>query len=357
MTKKQKELQYLPFVEIFDSALAKEQTRILEPRDYIYASEISTSMYDRYLSMKGVPYSNAPNEIAIRKFKIGALIEDFFKIVLFEVGLLKKQEERVYSNFDFGLKVSGRLDVTYGGSFNINDINDILEKFNFLSFIGLLSDAIKEFAKLNPNNNYSDCGLEIKSCSEYIFNAIEQTNEPLHHHKLQAFHYAKWTGLPFQIVYFDKNNARMKSFWIYGDDAELLKIYKEDITKMTYYYENNIIPPKEDLIVFNKRFSKNWQVEYSKYLTSHYGFQTKQEYRDLITSKSGRWNRVLVKIEKNEKITDDNKKAIQEMRDAGYNIEILKTNEVVDVEAEIVVESKTSISKMEKLNTLNKFLS
>jgi len=356
MAKKQ-QLQYLPFVDIFDSALAKEQTRVLEPRSYLWASEIGNSMFDTYLSMKGVPYSNVPNEIAIRKFKIGALIEDFFKIVLFEVGLLKKQEERVYSNFDFGLKVSGRLDVTYGGTFNINDINDILEKFNFLSFIGLLSDAIKEFAKNNPNNIYNDCGLEIKSCSEYIFNAIEQTNEPLPHHKLQAFHYAKWTGLPFQIVYFDKNNARMKSFWIYGDDEELLKIYTEDILKMTYYYENNIVPPKEDLMVLNKRFSKNWQVEYSKYLTSHYGFQTKQEFRDAMTSKCGRWNRVLVRVEKNENLTDDNKKAIQEMRDSGYNIELLKTNEVVDVEAEIVVESKAPKSKLEKLNNLNKFLS
>jgi hypothetical protein len=37
MTKKQKQEQpkYLPFVDIFDSALAKEQIRILEPRSYL----------------------------------------------------------------------------------------------------------------------------------------------------------------------------------------------------------------------------------------------------------------------------------------------------------------------------------
>ena len=76
-----------------------------------------------------------------------------------------------------------------------------------------------------------------------------------------------------------------------------------------------------------------------------------------MTSRCGRWNRVLIKVEKNENLTDDNKKAIQEMRDSGYNVELLKTNEVVDAEAEIVVESKAPKSKLEKLNNLNKFLS
>ncbi len=349
MAKKQ-QLQYLSLVGILDTAFEQDTARPLVPRDYCYASEISLSMYDRYLSMKAVPYSNPPNAIALRKFKLGAMIEDFIKLVLFEIGILKRQEIQVDSNFGFGLEVHGRLDVTYGGKFKLNNIDDVLSKYSFLSFLPFLSKAVHNFAQLNPDNVYAECGCEIKSCSEHIFNAIELSNEPLPHHKLQAFHYAKWTKLPFLIVYFDKNNARMKEFWVHGNDKQLLKIYTEDIAKMTYYYENNIIPPKEDLMNLNKRFSKNWKVEYSKYLTSHYGFATKQEFRDLMTSKCGRWNRVLIKVEKNETLTEDNKKAIQEMRDSGYNVELLKTNEVVDVEAEVIVESKASESKLEKLN-------
>ncbi len=84
-----KGLNILPFVEIFDAALASDDAREFKPRDYIYASEIGQGMYDRYLSMKGVITSNPPNEIALRKFKLGNMIEDFFKLVLYEIGLLK----------------------------------------------------------------------------------------------------------------------------------------------------------------------------------------------------------------------------------------------------------------------------
>jgi len=319
--------QYLPFVEIFDSALERNEDRPLIQRDYIWASELGMSFFERYLKMNAVPPSNPPNKIAIRKFKIGRLIEDFFKLVLFEVGLLHKHEERVYSDESLGIKVSGKLDILYGGKFNINDINDVLDRLSFLSFIGVLSDAIKEFAEQNKNVDFELIGLEVKSVSDHIYNRIEMDQRPMEHHALQAFHYAKWTKIPFMIVYFDKNNARIQSFWVTDENEVYAKKYEDDIKQMAHYIKNDIQPEKEKLFSFGVKFSPNWQVEYSNYLESHYGFKSKQDYKDWAKPISDRWNRVLTRIKDGKLLTEDNKLAIQEMKKFGFDISVDVGNE------------------------------
>lgn len=355
--KKNKELNILPFVQIFDTALAREDSREFKARNYLYASEISMSFYDRYLSMKGVPPSNLPNEIAIRKFKLGNMIEDFFRIVLYQVGLLRSHEERVMSNFDFGLQVSGRLDVLYGGKFDFKAIDNFEKEYHFLSFIGVLSGAIREFAERNKNVVYDIAGIEIKSMSDIMFNRIDARGTAEVHHLLQTFHYAYWKQMPFLLIYFDKNNARVKEFWVMPDDKELYKMYCADILKMTEYYNTNTEPPKEKLLTFDgNRFGNNWAIQYSKYLTHSYGFGTKQQYLDYATPIVGRWNRVLARIKDGKELTKDNMVAIDEMRRAGYDIGLPET---IDVQHEDITEQTvhTKETSSDKLLKLKKILS
>lgn len=347
---KSKPLNILPFVSMFDTALAMSEEREFKARNYMYASEIGMGMYDRYLSMMGTYPSNLPNEIAIRKFKIGNMIEDFFKLVLYEVGLLHAHEERVMSNFDFGCTVSGRLDILYGGKFNFQDIGDSLGRLRFLSFIGILSKAIKEFAERNKNVEYSITGLEIKSVSDYMYNKIDSRGTPEPHHALQSFHYAYWKQIPFLIVYFDKNNGRIKEFWIMPDDKELYSLYCSDIVKMSNYYNTRSIPPKEGLISFsNDRFSENWNVLYSKYLTAEYGFGSKEAYKNFVGPTIGRWNRVMGRIKGEKELTKDNISAIEEMRKAGFNIDLPET---IDIQHEEVKPKETSVDKLQNLKNI-----
>ena len=60
------------------------------------------------------------------------------------------------------------------------------------------------------------------------------------------------------------------------------------------------------------KFSKNWKVEYSGYL-SKYGFESPGEYRDSVDKKISRWNRVIKRMNEGLKMTDDNKKALDEI--------------------------------------------
>lgn len=353
-----KDLNIIPFVDIFDQALAKDDSRAFKERNYMYASELGTSFYDRYLSMCGVIPSNEANEIARRKFKIGKLIEDYFKLVLYMVGLLRSQETRVISNFETEIQVSGRLDVVYGGKWEIQNIDNLLHQLSFLSFIGTISDAIKLYADKHRDAVYSLSGLEIKSCSSQIYDRLMLSNRATKQHELQAFHYAYTLKIPFQIVYFDKNGARMMSFWIFPDDRELLKEYIDDVKMMSYYYVNMITPPKEKLIVINEngKFKENWQIQYSKYLSSEYGFEDKEDFVNKIKPIADRWNRVIERIESGKPMTEDNLKAIDEMNEAGFDIKKPITYE--DVHHEVVnnEEPQKKLSSDQKLLLLKKGL-
>lgn len=347
MSKKQ---YILPLDIILNTSMEQEDERELKERDYMWASELGSSFYDRYLTMKGVPPSNPPNQIAIRKFKVGHLIEDYIKIILFQAGLLKKYEDRVYSDFDFGLKVSGKMDVVYGGELKINKLEELLN-IPYLTFINYLSKPLLEFAEKFNQRTWSDCGIEIKSCSDHIYNFLEETKQPQEHHALQAFHYSYWLKIPFVILYFDKNNGRIMQFVIYGNEPELLNKYVTDIKLMTNIFNAGIEPPKEPIFVLkNNKIQTNWKIQYSKYLTYGYGYKSKQDFLDNNKPKSDRWSRVLERIKQGKELTKDNLLAIKEMQEHGFDVGVPK---VVDVDCEIVNDNEPTEKKSSKQKLLS----
>ena len=86
-----------------------------EPRDYIWASELGGAMIDRYLKMKGVPYSTPPNIRSLRKFQAGNLWEWIVSFVLKRSGLIISQQNRIKYGYDGLLEVSGKIDFLGGG--------------------------------------------------------------------------------------------------------------------------------------------------------------------------------------------------------------------------------------------------
>jgi hypothetical protein len=62
------------------------------------------------------------------------------------------------------------------------------------------------------------------------------------------------------------------------------------------------------------RFSDNWNVKYSAYLTYLYGFEHESMYQDAIKSTVSAWNRVLGRIVRGERMTDKNLAYIEEIK-------------------------------------------
>src|SRR3990167_8976938 len=85
--------------------------------------------------------------------------------------------------------------------------------------------------------------------------------------------------------------------------------YKEDIKTFSQYIFLNQKPPKEKEIVFQPdlfKFSQNYKVGYSQYLTMLYGYKNQKEFETKYRPIVARWNRVLNRFINDEKITVDN---------------------------------------------------
>jgi hypothetical protein len=64
------------------------------------------------------------------------------------------------------------------------------------------------------------------------------------------------------------------------------------------------MPPLEQYIVWDVdwgRFTRNWGVEYSNYLTMLYGFETQLEFEEAVNPTVARWNSVLRRMKTHRK--------------------------------------------------------
>lgn len=104
---------------------------------------------------------------------------------------------------------------------------------------------------------------------------------------------------------------------VWLDDQNLHDRYRDILEMATHYYRTNTRPEIEPFIQFNHdqaRFSDNWNIKYSGYLTMLYGFEAESDYRDAVKSKISSWNRVLGRIKRDEKMTDKNLGYIEEIK-------------------------------------------
>lgn len=314
--------------EIWNKSLDEDkQERPLIKRDHIWATELGGSYIDRFLKMNGVAYSNKPNSRSLRKFEAGNIWESIIKFVLIRAGILQSSQEHVSYQYPDALKVTGKLDFIAGGH-PTYDLEIIEREFQWLPpFISRAALNIVNTLEEKFPEGLGSVILEVKSCSSFMFENYERFKEPDPKHALQDFHYLKAKSMPEgHVVYVCKDDARLLELEV-QNPSDLEEIYYKDIMTMTDFIRSNTRPPLEDSIVWKdnfKKFAVNWKVEYSNYLTMLYGFKTPDSFHEVYDSKVERWNRVLTRVKNNEKMTDNNKEALDEIVKEGFDLEKIK---------------------------------
>jgi len=281
---------------IWNESLNNRFDRPIQPRNYIYASEIGGSFCDRYLKMYGVPFSNAPTNRSKRKFTAGECWEWILGMVLIAANVFKKKQVQVNYQIKDLLPVHGRIDFIVGGAFDYDKAMDTISTMNkTLSLINLdvplfFLDAAEKFVKNYKGKILEEVIYECKSVSSYMIEKVINSG-PMPHHVCQNFHYIYGNNLNIRkgkIGYICKDDCIMQEFDI-SINEEIKDIYIKDIKQMTEYYNRGFdkkdplkfLPPKEPEVLFDDtlfRFTKNWKVEYSNYLTLLYGYQSPQHY-------------------------------------------------------------------------------
>lgn len=311
------------FAQLWNESLDKPRERKFEPRSYIWASELGGAFVDRYLRMQGTVPTNPPNPRSKRKFEAGHLWESIVGYVLLRAGVLQKQQEHLSFQYPDMLKVTGRLDFLAGGKPDYDKSLAIIKSElswlpEFITDTAL--DLVNEIKEKYPDG-LKDIILEIKSSSSFMFELTEKRNDAQPQHKLQIFHYLKAKDMDEgHIIYVCKDDARLIEIPVFNPSA-VEDDYKEDIELMTEYYDASQQPPLETPLVFRGKFGGNWKIAYSQYLTMLYGFKTQKEFDDMYKPTAERFNRVLGRALEGKALTTNNKQAIKEMAELGFNFD------------------------------------
>lgn len=330
--------------QIWNDSLLDFGERPQTPRDYIYASELGGSMVDRYLKMIAVKASNPPNTRSRRKFQAGNIWESIINFVLLRAGILKKKQIRSEVTLPGLLRVSGRMDFLAGGYNDWDKAERELDDLDFFpEFVKWTTRQI--IAKLKEE--YSDMEfvekiLEAKSVSAFVMELQQRAGTPQKSHKLQNFHYLIGTGIEHGLVmYISREDCQLLDFPIFNSDVITMQDYRTDIETITGYYMNREMPPKNPEFIFDERscrFNKNFQVEYSYYLTKLYKYKTPEEYREKFAPLAAGANRVVKRILNGDKLTDANKIIIRDTKKYFPNfddlVELARVKGVADINEE-----------------------
>lgn len=308
------------FSDIWNQSLLKHDERKLTKRQRIWASELGGAMIDRYLKMNAVAYTNPPNPRSLRKFDAGNLMEWIIGVVLKRAGILIEEQEWLEYDYPNLLPVTGKLDFLAGGQPSWQNAQmeiDRLEKNGFPEFlIRAARDIVNTFVTKYPFG-MDTIVLEIKSCSAFMYENYERSGRGSINHVLQLFHYLKAKNLPEgHIVYVSKDDLRLLEISVFNP-SPMEELYKKDIEMITQYVKDGVQPEKEKAIVFDEqfmKFSQNWRVGYSNYLTMLYGYENQKEFDDANKPVVARWNRVLGRCVDGKNMTKANEEVIVEIK-------------------------------------------
>lgn len=313
------------FANLWNDSLDEGKERVLTKRNHIWASELGGSAIDRYLKMLAVPPTNPPNARSRRKFEAGNIWESILGFVLSRAGILISKNKWVEFQYPDLLRVTGKHDYSAGGQPDYDKASTLIEtEFQWLpQFISKATLNIVNKLKEQFPDGLKEIVLEIKSCSSFMFERYSSKNMASANHKLQLFHYLKAEDMPEgHIVYICKDDARLLEIGVLNP-SPVEDDYKKDIETLTGYVESGTQPPPEKPIVFDEEFGKfsaNWKIAYSQYLTHIYGLENQMEFDGQYKPTAERWNRVLGRITEGKNMTDNNKKAIEEMGKSGFDI-------------------------------------
>lgn len=330
------------FGAIWNKSLMRLDNKPLVPRDYIWASELGKAPVDVWLRMKGVAPTNPPNARSMRKFEAGNIFEWIVSLILKRSGLLIEAQKRCEYQYPNLLKVTGKGDFIAGG---VPDFDRALAELKALDmpevFIRVV-DALKAYFTTAFPNGVSEKPLEIKSVGSYVFESLLKRKRASKNHRMQLFHYIKSCGYDKgDVVYISRDDMRMFEVQVLNDNGEAEKEYEEFIGVVTGYYQTDTQPPLEQEVVFDPdtgKFSANFNVGYSGYLTMLYGYKDQKAFDAKNKPIVASWNRVMTRYGKNLKMTPKNLQIMADIKAAGFDLVAIaqkfEDNAIADEEAE-----------------------
>ena len=298
-----------------DSIEKGRPERELKSRSNMWASELGGSQIDRFLKMRGTKPTNPPNPHSMRKFEAGNMMEWLVGLVLKRAGILIENQEWLSYQYPGLSEVTGKLDFFAGGQPDWEKAKEAVKSLELPDFFNRATDAIiAHFAQEYPNG-LEKIVIEVKSCSSFMFDRYEKVGAS-QNHVLQTFHYLKSKNMEEgHIVYICKDDLRMLEVGVMNP-SPVEDLYRGDIEAMSNFLRNDQQPELEKEVFFDKetgRFSKNWKVEYSNFLTMLYGYSEPEAYRMRWDSKVASFNRTLGRIVAGKNMTPLNKTVIEEM--------------------------------------------
>jgi hypothetical protein len=315
------------FAKVWNDCLDTGEERELRPRGHIWASELGGAYVDRWLKMRAEPFTNPPNARAKRKFEGGNLLEWVVKMILLRAGIMQATQDRLVFQYPGLLEVSGKLDFLAGGKPDFKEVRKFIDETQLPEFFARAAESLV----LNIQKKFPD-GLEtkileVKSCSAMMFDVYDiHGADPKH--KLQNFHYLKATGVERgSILYICRDDMRLLEVTVLSTDPKLEKMYFDDIKGMTEAFETGEQPEIEQEIIWKpdrEKFTANWKVLYSPYITKLYGYADQTAFQDVTKSLVSRWNRVIGRVKKGDKLTKNNLEAVTEMHDKAFVPDLVK---------------------------------
>ena len=282
--------------EVWNAATVAREDRPIEKRERMWASELGKGVADVVLKMRGEEPSNPPNPRSIRKFEAGDVYEWIVRLVLMRAGILQASQDRLETAYEGMVPVSGRLDFIAGGHPKYDEALSNVDALHLPPLLGRAGRAVVEYLQARYPEGMEPIVLEIKSQSVFVFDAMERTGKASRNHRLQLFHYLKALGHQSgKIIYICRDDLRLREVEVFND-AETEEEYRKEIAEVSRVFLKNEQVPLESCIIYDEdteKFSKNWQVAYSAYLTKLYGFKDQMEYDEIYVPMATRFNGAL----------------------------------------------------------------
>ena len=311
---------------IWNKGLLVREERPRVARDYIWASELDKSNVDIWLAMRGTEPSNYPNARSLRKFLAGDIWEWILRLILLKCGILVEAQERVEHQFEGMLKVTGRLDYIAGGKPDFEKGRAELDNLMLLPQLKNMGQKIVDFFEANFPDGLENKVIEVKSRSAFMFEVDMRKKTGQKAHRLQTMHYLIGKGMRAgEIFYICRDDCRLLEVPVLNPSAAYDE-YKERVAYLTEAMKSETQPAIEEKIIFDDeagKFSKNWRIEYSSYLTMLYGYERPNIYADEVSPIVARFNRVMGRVKRSEKMTPKNLEALEEMKQHGFNPDAL----------------------------------
>ena len=342
MSDTQRELSW-SFFKICNEA-AERPERESHPRDYLWATDLGRAPVDVFLSMRGEKPTNPPNARSMRKFHAGNVWEGYFYMVLWAAGILKQSQSHLVHQYPGLLKVTGRQDFLAGGVGDWEKARVIMRNVPFIEpFRYFIDNMINGFEKAYGNKELKTIVIEAKSVSSFMFERYMKTGKANLHHEIQSFHYLKAQGLDeAHVAYINKDDSMMLECGVFNPSA-VEDEYKKRIAMLTRYIKSGEQPANEPEVLFDDdfvKFSTNWRIEYSQYLSKLYGYKTPEEYRERWDATVASFNRTFKRVIASETgattptgkpilLTPLNKTTIEEMKKTFTNLDELVQKAIV----------------------------